>query len=183
MQHEQEVLKAALTELDWEGGPANPESDVRSKTSMRMHYEAQTEVIRKQIGNLEEIRMNLGLSQRKISQLLLIDPSSWTRWVKKGDSVPPHIWRALQWYMTLQEKIPGLTPQYFLGKDPQVLHQKALSKIHEESLERKALEARLQDEILHLKRKNQTYRRFLIFTLGILAFALGSVFILAARMA
>ncbi len=182
MQQDQVQTQSGIKQAEWMEDPLNLESDVRSKTSLRMHYEAQTKVIRKQLGDLEEIRMNLGLSQRKISQLLLIDPSSWTRWTKKGDAVPPHIWRALQWYMTLQEKLPGLTPQYFLGKDPQILHEKALSKIHEESLERKSLEARLQDEIHHLKRKNQSYRLFLIFTLGVLVFALGSVFVLATRM-
>ncbi len=102
---------------------------VRSKTSLRMVYEAQVLVIKKQVGSLENIRSDLGLSQRKMSQLLMVDPSAWTRWNKGGEEAPPHIWRALQWYMSLQEKIPGLTPQYFIGKDPQILHEKALSQI------------------------------------------------------
>lgn len=88
-----------------------------AKTSNRIFYEAQVEVIRKQVGDLEKIRLDLGLSQRKISQLLLVDPSAWTRWTKNGESAPPHIYRALQWYMTIKEKIPGLTPQYFIGRD------------------------------------------------------------------
>ncbi len=88
---------------------------LKVKSSNRMFYEAQTEVIRKQIGGLEKIRRDLGLSQRKICQLLLVDPSAWTRWTK--DDAPPHIYRALQWYMTIQEKIPGITPQYFIGRD------------------------------------------------------------------
>lgn len=113
-------------------GDLNP----RSKTSLRMHYEAQVSVIQKQIGNLEEIRGNLSLSQRKMAQLLLIDPSSWTRWTKQGDEAPPHIWRALQWYLALNEKIPGLTPQYFISSNPQVLHQKALKELDLERQER-----------------------------------------------
>jgi transcriptional regulator with XRE-family HTH domain len=115
---------------------------VRSKTSNRMFYEAQVSVIQKQLGNLEKIRTDLGLSQRKICQLLMVDPSAWTRWQKENEA-PPHIWRALQWYMTLQEKIPGLTPQYFIGKDPQILHEKALSKIAEEKAQRMTLEAEI----------------------------------------
>lgn len=111
--------------------------DVRSKTSLRMHYEAQVKVIQKQTGNLDEIRGNLGLSQRKMAQLLMVDPSSWTRWTKQGDEAPPHIWRALQWYMALREKIPGLTPQYFIGSNPGVLHQKALQEVESERKERK----------------------------------------------
>ena len=35
---------------------------VRSKTSSRIVYEAQVSVIRKQLGNLEKIRTDLGLS-------------------------------------------------------------------------------------------------------------------------
>lgn len=110
--------------------------NARSKTSLRMHYEAQVSVIQNQIGNLEEIRGNLGLSQRKMAQLLLVDPSSWTRWTKNGDEAPPHIWRALQWYLALREKIPGLTPQYFINTSPQVLHQKALKELDLERQQR-----------------------------------------------
>lgn len=87
----------------------------RSKTSLRMHFEAQAEVIRKQIGGLEGARLKLGLSQRKIAQLLLVDPSAWTRWLRDESKAPPHIFRSLQWYLALQEKIPGLTNEYFLG--------------------------------------------------------------------
>jgi transcriptional regulator with XRE-family HTH domain len=108
----------------------------RSKTSLRMHYEAQVSVIQRQVGNLDEIRGNLGLSQRKMAQLLMVDPSSWTRWTKHGDEAPPHVWRALQWYMALREKIPGLTPQYFISTNPQILHEKALKELDIERQER-----------------------------------------------
>lgn len=91
----------------------------RVKTSNRMNYEAQVDVIRKQIGDLETIRGKLNLSQRKMAQLLLVDPSAWSRWTALGESAPPHIYRALQWYMTLQEQIPGLNAAYFLQKDTQ----------------------------------------------------------------
>lgn len=151
----------------------------RSKTSLRMHYEAQVSVIQKQIGNLEEIRGNLGLSQRKISQLLLVDPSSWTRWVKHGDEAPPHIWRALQWYLALREKIPGLTPNYFLGSNPQILHQKALQEldlerqIRREEIEKLSLELRgvfqererLQSELQGLKKDLKFHRNASIVVL------------------
>lgn len=108
----------------------------RAKTSLRMTYEAQSEVIRKQIGDLEQVREKLGLSARKISQLLLVDPSAWTRWTRtyaqgEKDSAPPHIWRALQWYMILQDKIPGLTPQFFIGKDSSVVREEAFERIRQ----------------------------------------------------
>ncbi|MEK2645534.1 hypothetical protein [Bdellovibrio sp. BCCA] len=120
----------------FDGGFLEGDLGPRSKTSLRMHYEAQVSVIQNQIGNLEEIRGSLGLSQRKMAQLLLVDPSTWTRWTKQGDEAPPHIWRALQWYLALREKIPGLTPQYFISTNPQVLHQKALKELENERQER-----------------------------------------------
>lgn len=135
--------------------------ETRVKTSLRIHYEAQVEVVRKQIGDLEEIREKLGLSQRKICQLLMVDPSAWSRWTKKSHSeqAPPHIYRALHWYLILQEKIPGLTPQYFIGKDPEVLHQAALREIRSESQARgefeKKLESVFQGRIRELQSQNQ----------------------------
>lgn len=127
--------------------PLNP----RSKTSLRMHYEAQVSVIKKQLGTLEDVRLKLGLSQRKMSQLLLVDPSSWTRWNRPEDEAPPHIWRALQWYLTLQEKIPGLTAQYFLGSDPKILHEKALRELEVEKSQRESDMNKLFEEVRILR--------------------------------
>ncbi|MFS4459948.1 hypothetical protein [Bdellovibrio sp. HCB2-146] len=119
----------------------------RSKTSLRMNYEAQVTVMRRQMGSLESVRLDLGLSQRKMAQLLMVDPSSWTRWTKQGDEAPPHIWRALQWYMVLREKIPGLTPHYFTGTNPQVLHQKALAELDQERDQRLQQQALLEQKL------------------------------------
>lgn len=109
------------------------DSKNRVKTSNRMNYEAQVEVIRKQLGGLESVRAKLNLSQRKMAQLLMVDPSAWSRWVSEGDSAPPHIYRALQWYMTLQEQVPGLNAAYFLQKDTQSLKME-LAKYTEDKL-------------------------------------------------
>lgn len=142
-------------------GSVEKKEGVRARSPHRLHYEAQVEVIQKQIGNLEEIREKLGLSQRKICQLLMVDPSAWTRWSKKGERTPPHIFRALQWYMILQEKLPGLTPQYFVGKDPEVLHQSALQRIQMEAAKRQEFEkafaiqnSRLEKQVESLLKKN-----------------------------
>lgn len=134
--------------------------DPRLKSSLRLQYEAQVRVIQTQIGGLEKARETLGLSQRKISQLLLVDPSAWTRWTRDGEKAPPHIWRSLQWYLTLKEKIPGLTPQYFLQSDPKVLHEKTLIKMESESRERKALTSQFQDEIRHLQAETLRLKRW-----------------------
>lgn len=95
----------------------NESNGAKARTSLRLQYEAQGVVIRGQLGGLTGIRRRLGLSQRKMCQLLLVDPSAWTRWLKDESRVPPHIWRSLQWYAALQDKIPGLSPEYFLGRD------------------------------------------------------------------
>ncbi len=153
----------------------------RSKTSLRMHYEAQVSVLRRQMGDLESIRLGLGLSQRKMSQLLMVDPSSWTRWTKQGDEAPPHVWRALQWYSILNEKIPGLTPQYFMNQSPQVLHQKALQELESEKAERQAEmsvlsrkldgfsaeKQALNAEVAKLKKDLKFHRKISIFILSL----------------
>jgi hypothetical protein len=81
----------------------------------RIQNEAEMDSIKKQIGDLESIRERLGLSARKMTQLLLVDPSAWNRWTTKKTPPPPHIYRALQWYLALQEKNQGFTPQFFLA--------------------------------------------------------------------
>lgn len=158
----------------------------RTKTSLRIQYEAQVRVIRSQIGDLEAVRIQLGLSQRKISQLLMVDPSSWTRWTKQGDEAPPSVWRALQWYMSLKEKIPGLTPQYFIGNSPQVLHEKTLRLLElerEKSQENfreitgridQTLESNkiLEDQVQKLEKDLNFYKKLSIVS-GVLLLLLG----------
>ncbi len=80
-------------------------SKERSRSANRFLYEAEVEVIKRQLGDLETMRKSLGFSQRKICQLLMVDPSAWTRWMK-GDKIPPHIYRALSWYLMVIEKNP-----------------------------------------------------------------------------
>lgn len=180
--HENDVSSEGYIEgsldpaFEIEAGEASP----RSKTSLRMHYEAQISVLRRQMGDLESIRLGLGLSQRKMSQLLMVDPSSWTRWTKQGDEAPPHIWRALQWYSILNEKIPGLTPQYFMNQSPQVLHQKALQELESEKAERQAEmsvlsrkldgfsaeKQALNAEVAKLKKDLKFHRKISIFILS-----------------
>jgi transcriptional regulator with XRE-family HTH domain len=88
-----------------------------------LKYEAEVGVIRKKLGDLDEIREQLGLTQRKMCQLLLVDPSAWTRWTRDEEDAPPHIYRMLQWYLALEEKYPALDVNFWLstvsrGEDP-----------------------------------------------------------------
>tara|TARA_B100000749_G_scaffold280899_1_gene280952 strand:- start:27582 stop:28154 length:573 start_codon:yes stop_codon:yes gene_type:complete len=84
-------------------------SKKRLNTPLRRQYLAEVEVIQKKYGDLEDIRQELGLSRRKMCQLLLVDPSAWTRW-QQNQSAPPSIYRSLQWYLTLIDKKPEWHP-------------------------------------------------------------------------
>lgn len=68
-------------------------------------YRLEVDFLREKIGPLEEVRAQLGLSQRKMSELLLVDPASWSRWVKKG-AAPGYIYKSLQWFLALRERHP-----------------------------------------------------------------------------
>ncbi|MBX9766440.1 MAG: hypothetical protein K2X47_04135 [Bdellovibrionales bacterium] len=95
-------------------GSSVPTTDpLRSKSSYRVTFESEKEVIRKDIGDLEQIRTRLGLSRRKICQILMVDPSAWTRWTRSQDGAPPHVYRMLEWYLLLKEKHPTLAHQYY----------------------------------------------------------------------
>jgi hypothetical protein len=76
-----------------------PSISNRAKTSLRLKYEAETQVFKKEMGSLEEVRIKLGFSRRKICQLLMVDPSAWTRWTADNNDAPPHIYRSLKWYL------------------------------------------------------------------------------------
>ena len=75
------------------------------QSPLRMRYAAETKIFRAQYGGLEDIRQKLGFSRRKMCQLLLVDPSAWTRWMKDESRVPPHVYRALEWYLALEQKM------------------------------------------------------------------------------
>lgn len=126
----------------------------RMKSSLRLQYEAQVRVIRSQIGDLEKIRTELGLSQRKMAQLLLVDPSAWTRWTRPGEEAPPHVWRALQWYLSLQEKTPALSPSTFLFAGARFPQEKALQRLESE-VKNSEIRVRQLEEFLEEVRAQQ----------------------------
>ena len=97
------------------GGFSQAAEPRRGKSSQRMKYEAEVAVLKRKIGSLDDIRSQLGLTQRKICQLLLVDPSAWTRWTRRGEEPPPHIYRSLQWFLALEEKYPALDVGFWLS--------------------------------------------------------------------
>ncbi|MCB0351110.1 MAG: hypothetical protein KDD38_07990 [Bdellovibrionales bacterium] len=78
---------------------------INQLNSHRAKYLLEAERIKNEIGDLEQIRLTLGLSQRRACQLLLVDPSAWTRWNKTG--APPHIYQALKWLIELKKIDPN----------------------------------------------------------------------------
>lgn len=130
----------------------------RVLSAQRMKYSAEVQLIKNQYGDLEAIRKNLGLSQRKMAQLLFVDPSAWTRWTRESGGAPPHIYRALSWFLLLQEKVPGMSPYNWLQSvaRPQL-------PAHEIASVKTRLEADLlKDFEVRLTQKEKLLRRLLI---------------------
>lgn len=144
----------------------------KAKTSLRMKYEAEVSAFKKREGDLEDIRRSLGLSKRKICQLLMVDPSAWTRWTKKDAEAPPHIYRALEWYLLLQEKHPEYKSSLWLNAvarpsltkqeldsikqeliqgSQSELTKKALFYLKEEDLKRENLSSSFQSKMAEIK--------------------------------
>lgn len=134
----------------------NKEDFEAHKSSLRIQYEAQVTVIKSQIGELEFIRAQLGLSQRKISQLLLINPSSWNRWIKDPDKIPSLVWRSLQWYLALNDKVPGLNSQYFLSQNTQSTLNQTISSLQQKQDQVRQMEELVTRSIESLKSQNQS---------------------------
>ncbi len=67
-------------------------------------------LIKSQIGDIEEVRKGLGLSKRKMCQMLLIDPSTWTRWTTGKTVPPPYVYRMLQWGLAVMDRYPEVHP-------------------------------------------------------------------------
>ncbi len=72
--------------------------NTKPKSEKRAKNDAIVAAICEKHGGLERMRARLGFSQKQMSELLLVDPSAWTRWVRDGESAPAHIYQALAWY-------------------------------------------------------------------------------------
>ena len=148
---------------------ATPGLRRRAKSSLRLKYEAETHVIERKLGDLETIRERLGLTQRKMAQLLLVDPSAWTRWTKGDDEAPPHIYRMLQWYLALEEKYPALDVNFWLNTVAQIPEK---SGIHAQ--QSRVLQAELhaaRDRLDSLEEHFEQKERALRLWFGVVLFA------------
>lgn len=134
-----------------ESAGLGPETS-RAKSALRLKYEAESEVIRRKLGDLEAIRSQLGLSQRKMAQLLLVDPSAWTRWTKGGETVPPHVYRSLQWYLALEEKYPALDVNFWLSTVSQVNERSRVPELESQIIESESRLARVETQLQQLNK-------------------------------
>ena len=62
-------------------------------------------------------------------QLLLVDPSAWTRWLKSG--APPHVYQSLKWLIELRQHNPDAMLSQSLDNRIDVVQSMAQSKIVE----------------------------------------------------
>ncbi len=137
------------------------QSEPGAKTALRLRYEAEKQVIQQQIGSLETIRQQLGLSRRKICQLLLVDPSAWSRWTRSTQEAPPHIYRALHWYLLLQAQEPALNYRVWLAGIGQERRPDAVVQWQREVEKRQQhVEVLLQENLSQTKQIQELTRRF-----------------------
>ncbi len=80
-----------------------PISEESKDLSLRP-YQLEVQRIKDKHGDLDQIRMKLGMSRRQTCQLLLVDPSAWTRWIKTD--APAHVYQALNWLLELKKTNP-----------------------------------------------------------------------------
>ncbi len=82
------------------------DSSKKSDLKLRDRYLLERDRIKNQLGELPQILEALGVNQRRACQLLLVDPSAWTRWNKT--EAPPHIYQALKWLVMLKKTNPNM---------------------------------------------------------------------------
>ncbi len=149
------------------------EATPRVRTANRLKYEAEVDVIKKQFGDLESIRQELGLSRRKMCQLLLVDPSAWTRWTKEG--APPYVYRALEWYLLLLKTgasrvFPAISNAQ--DKEKELLHKELFTEIKNEGVVLKDKISNMEILILSIKNQSESIRRQNQFQMYVVVFAL-----------
>ena len=74
------------------------------ENTRQKRYDSTVETLKNKNGDLEEIRSRLGFSQKQMAELLLVDPSAWSRWLR-DQNAPPHVYRSLDWYLSALSNI------------------------------------------------------------------------------
>lgn len=159
---DREIIGHNFTRSGAESSPLETEPLVKNAASdqplskkfstLNDRFRFEVDQIKEKTGGLEAIRKTLGLSQRRICLLLLVDPSAWTRWNKTGQDAPPHVYRALQWLLALQDRYPELKNPYWLAGLVQTNHPPPsgiaeFEKTHQEIQKLKAAVASFKSEV------------------------------------
>jgi hypothetical protein len=115
-------------------GSGFDQADPSPAVGIGRRYDQEVLLIKAKHGDLESIRAKLNLSKRKVCELLLVDPSSWSRWTTQvGEDAPPYIYRSLQWYLSLIDKDVSWHPMNsFMGLLPKKGESMQLQKLKEE---------------------------------------------------
>jgi hypothetical protein len=108
--------------------------------NLNTEYRSIIDLIKLNLGSLEDIRKNLALSRRQICKLLLVDPSAWTRWTKPNQDAPPHIYQALNWYSQLVERSPDIHAPLHLESKFDLLRKDADLKMSKMQLQIQAMQ-------------------------------------------
>ncbi len=105
-------------------------------------YRLETSFLAEKLGSLSQIRRELGLSQRKISELFLVDPASWNRWERKGRA-PGYIYKSIQWFLALRQRNPEMASLAWLKTHSQESYHHSYERELEE-LKREVSELKAQ---------------------------------------
>lgn len=106
----------------------NPNEN-QGASNLRDEYNLEKQRIIAEFGGLRGMRDVLGLSQRRLCRLLMVDPSAWTRWNKTD--APPHIYQALKWLIELKKINPEVTGPADLHKRVDLIQSSTQAKIAE----------------------------------------------------
>lgn len=72
-----------------------------TRDSLTVQYIKEKEKIIAEHGSLQEMRLKLGMSKSKIANMLLVKPSTWSRWEKNPEKAPPYIFQSVKWFLML----------------------------------------------------------------------------------
>ena len=136
----------------------NNDEDIQRHLSAREKNELTAKLIKKQIGDLEQIRLHMGLNKKRMCELLLLDPSTWTRWTTGKTEPPPWLYRTLQWGLAVMEKHPEFHPL--------MIRQDGNTKVRENLINIEKSNKKLSEELFELRRKLKFYGYALLCSLS-----------------
>ena len=133
-------------------------NELNKSLTYREKNELTAALIKKQIGDIEQIRISMGLNKKRMCELLLIDPSTWTRWCTGKTPVPPTVYRTLQWGLAVMDKHPEFHP-LMISRSNSINTSQTINKPRASNINKEA-DSFMHDELKQLK---NTQRKLLFF--------------------